>query len=106
MEKFIEELNVFSNNKYEFKLKSALLKKNADFCVIEIFYKDGIMLNFDDKKKVEEFAISILPKEFKYSIEFVKHYISEEKVSSDIENYILKTCPSITAYPVSNIGIL
>ena len=43
MEKFIEEINKFTNNKYEFMLKSALLTKDADFCVVEILYKDGII---------------------------------------------------------------
>ena len=43
MEKFIEEINKFTNNKYEFMLKSALLDKAADFCVVEILYKDGII---------------------------------------------------------------
>ena len=49
MENFIEALNEYTNNEYKFMLKSALLQKDADFCVIEIFYKDGIMLSATDK---------------------------------------------------------
>ena len=96
MEKLIEELNNFSNGKYEFMLKSATLKKAADFCVLEIFYKDGIMLSVQEKTKLEEFAKSILPQDFKYSIDFIKHYISEEKITEDTKLFILNNCPSIT----------
>ena len=46
----IDELNKFTNNEYKFALKSALLQSNADFCVIEIFYKDGILLSIEKKK--------------------------------------------------------
>ena len=102
MEKLIEELNNFSNNKYEFMLKSATLKKAADFCVIEIFYKDGTMLSVQEKTKLEEFAVSILPKDFKYSVDFIKHYISEEKIEEDVKLFILKNCPSIT-YKIEKI---
>ena len=57
MEKLIEELNKYSNEKYEFELKSAFLKKSADFCMLEIFYKDGIMLSATEKKQIEDHAI-------------------------------------------------
>ena len=60
MEKFTEELNKFTNNKYEFMLKSALLDKDADFCVVEILYKDGILISQKEKKDVEEFARILL----------------------------------------------
>ena len=66
MEKFTEELNKFTNNEYDFILKSALLDKVADFCVVEILYKDGVMLKTDEKKRIENFALSILPKNFVY----------------------------------------
>ena len=102
MEKLIEELNNFSNGKYEFMLKSATLKKAADFCVIEIFYKDGTMLSVQEKNKLQELAISILPKDFKYSIDFIKHYISEEKIEEDVRLFILNNCPSIT-YKIKNV---
>lgn len=105
MEKFIEELNIFSENKYDLMLKSAILKKNADFCVLEIFYKDGIMLKASDKAKLEVFALSILPKDFNYQIEFVKHYISEEKIKSDIEDYIQNNYPSLT-YKIEDVSLI
>ena len=96
MEKLIEELNKFTDNKYEFILKSALLKKDADFCVIEIFYKDGLLLQQAEKTQIQNFALTLLPREFNYSIDFIKHYISEEKIREDVCLFILKNCPSIS----------
>lgn len=105
MEKFIEQLNTFSENKYDLMLKSAILKRSADFCVIEIFYKDGIMLSVAEKTRLEEFALSILPKDFKYKIDFVKHYISEEKIATDVQVYLNKNYPSIT-YKIEDVSLI
>lgn len=96
MEKFIEEINKCSENKYEFMLGSALLNKSADFCVVEILYKDGIMLNFADKKKIENYAISILPKEYVYEFNFVKRYINEDRILDDTKIFLSKNFPSIS----------
>lgn len=52
MEKFTKEINDFTNNKFDFMLKSALLDKAADFCVVEILYKDGVMISQNEKKKL------------------------------------------------------
>ena len=96
MEKFIEEINKFTNNKYEFMLKSALLEKDADFCVVEILYKDGILLSPKERKEIEEFAISLLPKNFVYEFNFIKRYINEERILEDTKNYLSKNFPSIS----------
>lgn len=97
MEKFTEELNKFSNNKYEFMLGSALLDKSADFCVVEILYKDGIMLNIDDKKKIEEFARSLLPKDYVYEFKFIKRYINEDRILGDTKTFLSKNFPSVSS---------
>ena len=96
MEKFIEEINNFTNNKYEFMLKSALLDKDADFCVVEILYKDGIIFSQIDKKEIEEFAISILPNKYVYEFNFIKRYINEERIFEDTKAYLAKNFPSIS----------
>ena len=96
MEKFIEEINKFTNNKYDFMLKSALLEKDADFCVVEILYKDGILLSPKEKKEIEEFAISLLPKNFVYEFNFIKRYINEERILEDTKNYLSKNFPSVS----------
>jgi len=96
MEKFIEEINKFTNNKYEFMLKSALLDKDADFCVVEILYKDGIIFSQKDKKDIEEFSLSLLPKKYVYEFNFIKRYINEERIFEDTKNYLSKNFPSIS----------
>ena len=97
MEKFTEELNKFTNNEYDFILKSALLDKVADFCVVEILYKDGVMLKTDEKKRIENFALSILPKNFVYEFNFIKRYINEERIFDDTKSYLLKNYPSVSS---------
>lgn len=96
MEKFIEELNNFTKNKYDFMLKSALLDRVADFCVVEILYKDGVLLQPKDKKEIEDFAVSILPKKYVYEFNFIKRYISEERIFSDVKAFLAKNFPSVS----------
>ena len=75
MENLIEELNNFTNNEYKFMLKSALLKQDADFCVLEILYKDGMMLSKQKKNELVEFCLKGLPTAFRYDIVFIKNFI-------------------------------
>ena len=95
IEPFIVSLNEKTNNKYKFSLKSAVLDSSADFCVIEILYKDGIMLEKDKKDVIINIATEILPKSFKYDFVFVKNFISEERIFEDVETYLNKNFPSI-----------
>lgn len=94
-EPLIEELNKLTENKYKFLLKSATLDKVADFCVIEILYKDGVILTPTLKKEFEEIVTSLLPKKYKYKISFVKNFISEDRIFSECKEYLEKTFPSI-----------
>lgn len=91
-ETLIDAINQFTNFEYKFMLKSATLDESADFCLIEIFYKDGILLDKQIKQDIENKIKEIAPKKYTYKIVFVKNFISEERVSSDIcdllnENY-------------------
>ena len=95
IEPFIVSLNEKTNNEYKFSLKSAVLDSSADFCVIEILYKDGIMLEKDKKDVIIDIATEILPKSFKYDFVFVKNFISEERIFEDVETYLNKNFPSI-----------
>lgn len=96
MENLINSLNDYTNNEYKFMLKSALLKKDADFCVIEIFYKDGMLLSAEAKQNIISKAIEILPKQFKYDFKFIKNFISEERISDDFVKFMEKTFPSVS----------
>ena len=84
----IDTINNLTNNEYKFMLKSATLDELADFCLIEIFYRDGIILDKDIKQKIEDKILELVPKEFSYKIVFIKNFISEERVSSDVCAYM------------------
>lgn len=96
MEKFIIKLNEFTNNKFEFMLKSALLDKAADFCVVEILYKDGVMISPVERKQIEEFALSFLPEKFTYEFVFTKRYINEDRILDDSKAFLEKNFPSVS----------
>ena len=95
MEKLIEELNKQTNNEYKFTLKSATLTKAADFCMFEIFYKDGVMLSAEKKEELKKIILSIVPKEFKYDVSFIKNFISEERIENDFNDYMKNHFPSV-----------
>ncbi len=95
MEKLIEALNEQTNNEYKFTLKSAVLTKDADFCMFEIYYKDGIMLSPQKKEELKNIVLSIVPKEFKYDVNFIKNFISEERIEGDFKDYMQNHFPSV-----------
>ena len=87
-EPLIEELNKLTDNKYNFNLKSATLDEGADFCVIEIFYKDGELIDKATKEKLNSFIVNFLPSKFKYDVTFIKNFISEERIEKCISDFL------------------
>ena len=102
LEPLIVEINNITNNEYKFTLKSATLFEDADFCVIEIFYRDGVILSKTIKEKVESKILELAPKSFRYEIKYIKKFISEEQIKSDIEDLMKKNHTSI-AFEVSQV---
>ena len=102
MENIIDSLNNYTNNEYKFSLKSALLKRDADFCVIEIFYKDGMMITPEKKAEFDDFVLSKLPKAYKYDLKFIKNYISEERIESEVCDFMKKHFPSLS-YKINSV---
>ena len=96
MEKLIELLNEKTENKYDFMLKSALFEQSADFCVIEILYKDGLILTKEIKDFLLDEIYKVLPKNIKYEITFIKNFISEERIEDEFKYFMKKNCPSIS----------
>lgn len=87
-ETIIDLINQITNNDYKFLLKSATLDESADFCLIEIFYRDGIILDKEVKQKVEDKILEVAPKKYTYKIIFIKNFISEERVAGDIREFM------------------
>lgn len=96
LEPFVVSLNEKTNNEYKFLLKSAVLDRSADFCVIEILYKDGIMLDKAKKDEIIKVAEEILPKSFKYEFNFIKHFISEERIFEDVSEFLNRNFASVS----------
>lgn len=96
MEPFILLLNEKTNNEYKFSLKSAVLQSGADFCVVEILYQDGIILDKTKKDNIIEIAENILPKNFKYEFNFIKNFISEERIEEEFVEFMQSNFPSVT----------
>ncbi|MBQ8451423.1 MAG: 3'-5' exoribonuclease [Clostridia bacterium] len=92
-----QKLNELTENKFDFTLKSALLKKSADFCMIEIFYKDGVMLDSETRKQLEEEIKRILPQGIKYEVNFVKNFISDERIAQEFKIFMEQKFPSIVS---------
>lgn len=99
----IDKLNENTNFEYNFELKSACLDKQADFCVAEILYRDGILLTKEKKQEFEKFMLDILPKKYKYEFKFIKKFINAESLKESLENYIKKNFPSI-AFKLSEVS--
>lgn len=102
MENIIDSLNSHTNNEYKFSLKSALLKRDADFCVIEIFYKDGMMITPEKKAEFDKYVLSKLPKAYKYDLKFIKNYISEERIEGEVCEFMKKHFPSLS-YRINSV---
>ncbi len=102
MENIIDSLNSHTNNEYKFSLKSALLKRDADFCVIEIFYKDGMMITPEKKAEFDKYVLSKLPKAYKYDLKFIKNYISEERIEGEVCEFMKKHFPSLS-YKINSV---
>lgn len=92
----IDKLNEYTDYKYEFSLKSAVLERSADFCVIEIYYNDGVILDSAKKKEIEGIMLGITPQNFKYQVKFVKKFVNEESLKEELEKYIKTNYPSVT----------
>lgn len=92
----IDEINNLTENEYKFTLKSAVLNETADFCVIEILYKDGTMLSKETKDKITQKILELAPKKFTYDIKFTKNFISTEKIKQEFISFVRKNYSSIS----------
>ncbi len=98
----IEKLNNATNNIYGFSLKSAILDKVADFCVFEIYYKDGIILTPEKKSEIKSIMTNIIPQIFSFEVKFVKNYLSEERAVEELETFIKNNFPSV-AFSIKSV---
>ncbi len=93
--KIIEILNNETENKFGFKMKNATLKQGGNICVLEIYYKDGIILSIKDRLNLEKTIKSNMPQDFVYEIKFIKNFVNKDSILPQIEYYFKKNCPAI-----------
>lgn len=98
----IDAINKATENEFNFSLKSASFHEDADFCVIKILYSDGKILGAEKKRELMGIMSNILPQKFKYDIEFIKNFISDEELANEIKIFMKHNFPSV-CYKVSEI---
>ena len=76
-------------------MKNATLKQGGNICVLEIYYKDGLILNPADRLKLEQIINENMPKGFDYEIRFVKNFINADSILPEVEKYFENNCPAI-----------
>ena len=91
----IDELNTLTGGEYNFTLKSASLNRSADFCVIEIYYKDGTLISRELKAQLEAKVKSLVPDRFKYELVFIKNYVSTARITEDVLKLLKSSYSSI-----------
>lgn len=92
----VQKINDATNNEFEFTLKSATLKKDADFIVLELYYKDGTILTPAKKQEIQSIMSSITPQNFRFEVKFVKNFISEERAQEEFKIFMKKNFPSVS----------
>ena len=93
--KIIEILNRETDNKYSFKMKNATLKQGGSICVLEIYYKDGIILSMVDRMRFQNLILENMPSGFEYDIKFIKNFVNVESIIPTLEDYFKTNCPAI-----------
>ncbi len=94
IDEITQKLNEFTNNEFGFVLRSAKLHTNNS-CVIEFGYNDGSILNKQKRQECQIFLMKLLPEGFIYEIKFVKNYITEETIKTEIKEIIKNNFPAL-----------
>lgn len=97
-----EELNILTNNKYGFKLKTAVLLQSKNQCNIELFYNDGTILDLEDKNTINKTIKEFLPADYCYNIKFIKNFITCETILDFVFNYI-KNCYASLTFKINKV---
>lgn len=88
------KLNEFTDNKFGFALRSANLHGGTN-CVMEFAYNDGSILNTQTRQDCKLFLLKLLPSGFIYDIKFVKKYITQDSIKSQVEDIIKHSFPAM-----------
>ncbi len=90
-----ENLNEKTGSKYNFKFKNAELDKSSGVCLVSLFYKDGTILDENNRAQVSGILIDLLPSGFDYKFNFIKNFVVNEAVQGFVAKYLSFNLPSI-----------
>ncbi len=93
--KLIEEINKATENKFGFSLKSATVNRRADFCVLEFWYNDGVILETETKTLVFNKCFELLPKRYDFELKFTKNFVGEDFVTETMEEFLKNNYPAV-----------
>lgn len=88
------KLNEFTDNKYGFALRSANLHAGTN-CTLEFAYNDGCILNREARQECQMFLLKLLPNGFIYDIKFIKKYITDESIKSQVVDIVKANFPAL-----------
>ena len=91
----IDALNESTSDMYGFSFKDAKLSVEDESCLIEIYYKDGVILLPAERAKAETFITQRMPTGFKYKIKFIKNFITEDTIKPKINQFFEDNMPSV-----------
>ena len=98
----IDALNEKTKNKYSFVFKDATVSAADGSCLLELYYKDGVILGFDERKESADFIRSKLPSGFDYKVKFIKNFVTADTIIPKIDEFFKKNMPSVT-HTVKNL---
>lgn len=93
--KIIQILNEKTQNKYAFKLKNATLKQGGTICVLEIYYKDGVILSPAERLKFEKIIEENMPQGFVYDVKYIKNFVNSEAITPILKEFMKSNYPAI-----------
>ncbi len=91
----INALNEKTGNKYSFVFKDATVSPSDGSCLLELYYKDGVILSFDERKESADFIRSKLPSGFEYKVKFIKNFVTKDTIIPKIDEFFAKNMPSV-----------
>ena len=102
--KIIDILNEKTENKFGFKMKNATLKQGGSICVLEIYYKDGVILSQENRQTFYDLIVENMPKGFEYDVRFIKNFVSSDSIIPAIEDYFEHNFPSFI-HKIENVSV-
>ena len=91
----IDELNKITDNKYSFAFKDVSVSAQDNVCLLELYYKDGVILSIEERQKSADFIRTKLPLGFTYKVKFIKNFVTADTIVPAVNKFFHDNMPSI-----------